>query len=134
MLREQIDRALEVALKAQDSTRLATLRLMSAAVKDRDSFQSGDEKREVNGKQIQFVFTQMLQQREKAMHIYKESGCLELVEKGQVEMEIIREFLPYQLDEVQVEQALLEALAQTKAEKLRDVGKVMAWLKERYAG
>lgn len=93
-------------------------------MKDRDSFQSGDGKSEVNDKQIQSVFTQMLQQREKATHIYKESGCLELVEKGR--MEIIREFLSYQLDEVQVEQALLESLAQTKAEKLRDIGKVIA--------
>ncbi|WP_019222385.1 GatB/YqeY domain-containing protein [Bartonella rattaustraliani] len=134
MLREQIDMALEAALEEQDNARLATLRLMSAAVKDREILQCSEGEQEVDDKQIQSVFTQMLHQREKATHLYEKSGCLELVERGKVEMKIIREFLPYQLDEVQVEQALCEALVQTKAEKLRDIGKVMVWLKERYTG
>ncbi|WP_375610483.1 MULTISPECIES: GatB/YqeY domain-containing protein [unclassified Bartonella] len=134
MLRNQIDGALRAALKAQDSARLATLRLMNAAVRDRDILYYDEGKLEVDDQQIQSVFTKMLQQREELMRAYKESGCLELAERGQAEIEVIREFLSYQLKEMEIEQVLCEALAQTKAEKLRDIGKVMAWLKERYAG
>lgn len=134
MLRDQIDGALKTALKTQDSVRLATLRLMNAAVRDRDILYYDEGKQEVDDQQIQSVFTKMLQQREALMRVYKESGCLELAEKEQAEIEVIREFLPYQLKEIEVEQVICEALVQTKAEKLRDIGKVMAWLKERYAG
>ncbi|WP_139413488.1 GatB/YqeY domain-containing protein [Bartonella mastomydis] len=134
MLRDQIDGALKIALKTQDSVRLATLRLMNAAVRDRDILYYDEGKQEVDDQQIQSVFTKMLQQREALMRVYKESGCLELAEKEQAEIEVIREFLPYQLKEIEVEQVICEALVQTKAEKLRDIGKVMAWLKERYAG
>lgn len=134
MLRDQIDVALKTALKAQDYTRLTTLRLMNAAVMDRDTLYHDEGKQEADDHQIQSVFIKMLQQREELTRIYKESGRLELVAKEQAEMEVIREFLPPQLDEVEVEKVLCEALAQTKAKKLRDIGKVMAWLKERYAG
>ncbi|CAK01962.1 GatB/YqeY domain-containing protein [Bartonella tribocorum] len=134
MVRDQIDGALKAALKVQDSTRLATLRLMNAAVRDRYILYCDEGKREVDDQQIQSVFTKMLQQREALMRAYKESGCLELAEKEQAEIDVIREFLPYQLKEMEVEQVICEALEQTKAEKLRDIGKVMAWLKERYAG
>ncbi|PIT69849.1 GatB/YqeY domain-containing protein [Bartonella tribocorum] len=134
MLRDQIDGALKAALKAQDSIRLATLRLMDAAVRDRDILYYDEGRREVDDQQIQSVFTKMLQQREALMRAHKESGCLELAEKEQAEIDVIREFLPYQLKEIEVEQVICEALEQTKAEKLRDIGKVMAWIKERYAG
>ncbi|WP_244498296.1 GatB/YqeY domain-containing protein [Bartonella doshiae] len=76
----------------------------------------------------------MFQQREALVKIYKEIGRLKLAEKTYTEMSIMREFFPSQLNEMEIEHVLYEALAQIKAARLRDMGKVMVWLKECYAG
>ncbi|WP_455476710.1 GatB/YqeY domain-containing protein [Bartonella sp. B41] len=134
MLRDQIDMALKVALQVQDKARVSTLRLIDVTIRDRDILYRNEGKMGVDDFRVQSVLAKMIEQREKQVCIYKESGRLELAEKEQEEIEIILEFLPHQFDELEVEQALYEALMQTRAKGLRDVGKVMAWLKENYAG
>lgn len=87
MLRDQIDGAFKAALKEQDSTRLAILRLMNAVVRDCDILYYDKGKRKVDDQQIQSVFTKMLQRREALMRFYKKSGCLELEKKEQAEID-----------------------------------------------
>lgn len=134
MLRDDINNALKTAMKEQDKTRLSTLRLINAAVKDRDIANRGEGKAAVDDAELQSILARMIKQREESAKMYDEGGRPELSAAERAEIEIIREFLPRQLDDAEVEKAIADAVEATQAESLRDMGKVMAWLKERYNG
>jgi len=134
MLRDQIANGLKAAMKEQDRMRLTTLRLINAAIKDRDIANRGEGKSAADEGELQAILARMIKQREESAKIYDDGGRKDLAANERNEIVIIREFLPRQLDETEMHKAIDAAIAASSAEGLRDMGKVMSWLKERYAG
>ncbi|WP_139976807.1 GatB/YqeY domain-containing protein [Ochrobactrum sp. CGA5] len=134
MLRQEISQALTTALKAQDKRRMSTLRLILAAVKDRDIANRTAGKDPVGDEELLGILGKMIKQREESARIYEEGSRLELAEAEREEIAIISEFLPQQMTEAEVKQACADVIAEIGAQGLRDMGKCMAVLKERYAG
>jgi len=137
-LREQIGDALKQAMRDKDKSRLSTLRLINAAIKDRDIAQraeggdGGDVGVSSDG--ILQILGKMVKQRQESARAYEEGGRLELAEKERSEIIVIEDFLPKQLDETETTAAVEAAIAKTGAESIRDMGKVMGVLKARYTG
>lgn len=136
MLRDTIDQALKAAMKSRDDkVRVSTLRLINAAIKDRDiAARACDRCDGVSDDEILAILTKMLKQREESAAVY-EKGCrLDLAEQERAEMAVIRDFLPRQLTEAEIEAAVKSVIAELDAKGLKDMGKCMAALKERHAG
>jgi uncharacterized protein len=133
-MRETITAALKHATKAQDKRRMSTLRLVSAAIKDRDIAARTAGKGEATDAELLDLFAKMIKQREESEKIYADAGRAELAKQEGEEIAIIREFLPVQLSEADVHKAVADAIAQAGAASVKDMGKVMAALKASYAG
>ena len=134
-MRTRLNEALKAAMKDKDAPRLSTLRLITAAIKDRDIAKRGEgEGAEVTDDEILAILGKMVKQRQESARVYEEGGRLELAEKEREEVAVIEEFLPRQLDEDEVAAAVRETVAAIGAESIRDMGRVMAALKEKYAG
>lgn len=136
MLREQLDTALKTAMKAKaDKTQITTLRLISAAIKDRDIAARADDRCDgVSDDEILAILTKMVKQREESAAAF-EKGCRpELAEQERAEIEVIRGFLPRQLSEDELTSAIDDIIAEFGASGLKDMGKCMGALKERYTG
>jgi uncharacterized protein YqeY len=133
-MRETITAALKHATKAQDKRRIATLRLMSAAIKDRDIAARTAGKTEATDAELLELFAKMIKQREESEKIYTQAGRTELAKQESEEVVIIREFLPKQMSGEEMEKAIGDAIAKTCAVSMKDMGKVMAELKAGYAG
>jgi uncharacterized protein YqeY len=133
-MRETIAAALKTATKAQDKRRISTLRLVSAGIKDRDIAARGLGKGEATDAELLELFAKMIKQREESEKIYADAGRAELAKQEAEEIVIIREFLPVQLSESDTQKAIAEAIAEACATSVKDMGKVMAALKARYAG
>ena len=133
-MREQITESLTKAIKAQDKRRMATLRLVSAAIKDRDVEARGHGKERVSDDELLQILAKMDKQRDESIGIYEEAGRLELAEQERAEMAIIKEFLPQQMAEEDVSATCAKAVQELDAAGLRDMGKVMAHLKAHYPG
>lgn len=134
MLRDQINEALREAMRAQEKRRTATLRLINAAIKDRDIAARTAGKDGLSDDEIRGLLGKMIKQREESMVIYAENGRPELAEQEREEMEIIKSFLPRQLSEEEVKSACQQVVSDLGACSLRDMGKTMNTLKERYPG
>ena len=133
-MRETITAALKLATKAQDKRRVSTLRLVSAAIKDRDIAARTAGKGEATDAELLELFVKMIKQREESEKIYRDAGRAELAQQEAEEIAIIREFLPKQLSEADTQKAIAAAIAEAGATSVKDMGKVMAALKSRYAG
>ena len=133
-MRETINAALKVATKAQDKRRMSTLRLISAAIKDRDIAARGQGKGEATDAELLDLLAKMIKQREESEKIYADAGRAELAKQEGEEIVIIREFLPKQLSDHDMQKAIAAAMAEAGAASVKDMGKVMAALKARYAG
>ena len=133
-MRETIAQALKDALKNKDKQRTGTLRLVNAAIQDRDIANRGAGKDPVGDDEILQILTKMVKQREESAKAFEEGGRIELAEQERAEIAIIKEYLPSQLGEDEVRRAAQAAVAETGAAGLRDMGRVMAVLKERYPG
>ncbi len=133
-MREIIAEALKTALKAQDKRRTSTLRLINAAIQDRDISNRGSGKDPVSDEDIRLILAKMVKQREESAKAFEDGGRPELAAQERDEIEIIREFLPKQMDDEAVQQAVRDAIAETGAEGLRDMGRVMTALREKFAG
>jgi uncharacterized protein len=133
-MRETITAALKHATKAQDKRRMSTLRLVSAAIKDRDIAARTAGKTEATDAELLELFAKMIKQREESQKIYADAGRAELAKQESEEIAIIREFLPKQLSDKEMEKAIAAAIAETGAASVKDMGKVMAALKAGYAG
>lgn len=137
-MRDRVNAALKDAMRAKEADRLSTLRLINAAIKDRDIAARAEaaegESGQVGEDVILGILGKMVKQRQESARAYEEGGRLELAEKERAEIEIIEEFLPRQLDEKESAAAVEAAIAEVGAESLRDMGKVMAVLKARYTG
>jgi len=134
-LREKVGSALKQAMKDKDSARLGTLRLINAAIKDQDIARRGaDGDNGVDDGEILAILGKMVKQRQESVRAYEEGGRLDLAEQERREIEVIGEFLPRRLDEDEVQAAIEDAIAETGATSIRDMGKVMGRLKEKYTG
>ncbi|MET0168797.1 MAG: GatB/YqeY domain-containing protein [Aliihoeflea sp.] len=133
-MRAQIAEKLKQALKSHEKRRVSTLRLIQAAITDRDIANRGVGKEPVNDEEILQILSKMVKQREESAKAFEEGSRLELAAQEREEIEIVREFLPVQMSENETRAASAEAIAEVGAEGLRDMGKVMAILKERYPG
>jgi len=133
-MRETITAALKAATKAQDKRRISTLRLVVAAIKDRDIAARVLGKNEATDAELLELFAKMIKQREESEKIYADAGRAELAKQEAEEIAIIREFLPKQLSEADMQKAIADAITETGASSVKEMGKVMAALKARYAG
>ena len=133
-MRETINAALKEATKARDARRVSTLRLVSAAFKDRDIAARTAGAELATDAELLELLAKMIKQREESEKIYAEAGRAELAEQESSEVAIIREFLPRQLSDADMAEAIDKSIAETGASGMRDMGKVMGALKGRYAG
>ena len=135
MLRERLNDELKAAMKAREQHRVSTLRLILAAIKDRDVAARGDGNAEGIGEdEILQLLTKMVRQRRESIKLYEEGGRIDLAEREAEEITIIEGFMPRQLDDAEVDKAVREAIGETGATGLKDMGRTMALLKERFAG
>ena len=133
-MREILVAQLKDAMKGGDKRRISTIRLIQAAIKDRDIAARGAGKGPVNDEEIMQILAKMVKQRDESARIYEEANRLELAQQEREEVEIIKSFLPKQLGEDEVKQLCARVVADVGADGLRDMGKCMAALKERYPG
>lgn len=135
LLRDRLQTALKDAMKAKAVDRLSTLRLINAAIKDREIAMRGESGAgEVGEAEILQIMGKMVKQRQESARAYEEGGRLELAEKEMTEIGVIQEFLPRQLSNEEIDAAIAAAVAETGAASIRDCGKVMAALKGKYTG
>ena len=134
-MRTTISTALKEAMKAKDADRLSTLRLINAAIKDRDiAARTEGEEAQVSDDTVLAILGKMVKQRQESARAYEEGGRLELAQKEMKEILIIEEYLPRQLDDAETDAAVAAAIAEVEATSIRDMGKVMAALKGKYTG
>jgi uncharacterized protein YqeY len=134
-LRAQLTVAMKEAMKAKDAKRLATVRLILAALKDRDiAARSETNKDLVSDDDILTLLAKMIKQREESAAAFDAGNRPELAANERDEIAVIRTFMPAQMDEAAMKAAVAKTIAETGAASIKDMGKVMAVLKERYAG
>lgn len=133
-MREQFADALSEAIKNQDKRRVGTLRLINAAIKDRDAANRAAGRDPVGDDEMLHILVKMIKHRIEAAKEYEDSGRLELAEQERDEITVIRELLPPQFEPGEVERVCREVVEATDAKGLRDVGRCMNALKERYPG
>ena len=134
-LRDQLNNAVKDAMKARDQKRLGCLRLVQAALKDRDIAGRTAESREgISDDEILGLLAKLIKSREDSIALYEKGGRPELAAAERDEIAVIREFMPKQMDEGEAKAAIASVIAELGAASLKDMGKVMAALKERCAG
>ncbi len=134
-MRDEISRSMKDALKAGDKIALSTIRLIAAALKDRDITARGNGVSEgISDDEILSMLQTMIKQRRESSAMYRDAGRAELAEAEEKEIKIIQEFLPEQLGDDQIISALETAISQTSAVSVKDMGKVMAYRKQEYTG
>jgi uncharacterized protein YqeY len=135
MLRAQFNDSLKAAMKAHDAPSVSTLRMILSTLKDRDIAARGKGNAEgISESEIQQMLQAMVKQRRESAALYEQGGRPELAAKEMAEVALIESFLPQQLDEAGVEQAVAAAIAESGAAGAKDMGRVMALLRERHAG
>jgi uncharacterized protein YqeY len=134
-LRDQIMQAMKDAMKSGDKLRLSTIRLMQSAIKDKDIASRTDGRNDgVSDAEILEVFTKMVKQRRESADLYEKGGRADLVAQERGEIAVIEEFMPKQLGEAETKAAVEAVVKELGATSVKDMGKVMAALKTKYAG
>lgn len=134
-MRARISEALKDAMRAKEADRLSTLRLINAAIKDKDIALRGEgNDAGVSPADILAILGRMVKQRQESIRAYEEGGRLDLADKERAEIGVIEEYLPRQLSADEVEAAVVAAIALVGAASIRDMGRVMAELKAHYTG
>lgn len=134
-LRTRISAALKQAMKDKNVARLSTLRLINAAIKDKDiDARAAGQDDGVGEGEVLAILGKMSKQRTESARTYEEGGRLDLAERELEEIKVIEEFLPKQLDEAASAQAVDKAISEVGADSIRDMGKVMGVLKAKYTG
>ncbi|MGC6484655.1 MAG: GatB/YqeY domain-containing protein [Candidatus Puniceispirillales bacterium] len=135
MLRDEIQAALKDAIKNGRNKEVSTLRLITAALKDRDiAARSKGNQDGINDDEFLSMLQTMIKQRQESAKLYREGNREELAMSEEAEIETIRRFMPEQMDEAAISAAIAAALEETGAESIKDMGKVMGLLKQRHAG
>lgn len=133
-MRDKVMNEVKAAMKAGDKARLSTLRLIQSAVKDRDIANRGVGKEPASDDEILQLLAKMVKQREESAKAFEEGGRPELAVKEREEIAVIRDFMPAQMDQSEMEAAIRSVIAETGAAGIRDMGKVMAVLRDKFAG
>jgi len=134
-MRKRVTTALKDAMKSKEADRLSTLRLINAAIKDKDIALRGEgDDKTVTDADVLAIMGRMVKQRQESARAYDEGGRIELAEKERSEIKVIEDFLPKQLTEAETEAAVAAAIAAVGADSIRDMGKVMGELKGKYTG
>ncbi len=134
-LRERVNASMKQAMKDKDVARLATLRLINAAIKDQEiAGRVGDGESCVGDPEILAILGKMTKQRQESVRAYEEGGRIDLAEREQEEIAIINEFLPRQLKDDEITAAIDKTIRKTGASSIRDMGKIMGALKAGYPG
>ncbi|MBW9086620.1 GatB/YqeY domain-containing protein [Rhizobium wenxiniae] len=134
MMREKLTESMKEAMKAKDSRRLSTVRLIQSAVKDRDIANRGVGKDAATDDEILQILQKMVKQREESAKIYEDAGRAELATQEREEIAVLKAFMPEQLSDEKVDEIVAAVVAEIGAAGMKDMGKVMATLRERYAG
>lgn len=135
MLRQRLNDALKEAMKARDQRSVSTLRLVLAQLKDRDiAARPAGNASGVGESEIEEMLLKMVKQRQESIVLYKQGNRPDLVQQEEEEIAVIERFMPKQLDEAEAAAAAEAAIAETGAQSIKEMGKVMAKLKERFAG
>jgi len=134
MLRESINDAMKGAMKSQEKLRLSTLRLVNAAIKNADIEARTGGKGPLADDDLLGLLQKMIKQRQESVEIYDKGGRKELADQERGEIEIIKGFLPEQMSEAEAKAAIAAVIKESGAQGIKDMGKVMAALKQAYAG
>ena len=132
MLRDEINNALKDAMKAGDKRRVSTLRLVNAAILQRET--SAAERLTLTDPEILDVMGKMIKQRQESLDIYEKAGRTDLAAQEREEIEIISAYLPKQLSNLEAAEAISTLIKEIEAATLKDMGRTMAALKERFSG
>jgi uncharacterized protein len=134
MIRDDLKAALISAMKAGDKPRTAAIRLIQSAIKNRDIELRGAANPPEDAVLVTEVLQKMIKQRRESIEMYKKGGREELAEAEAAEVAVIEDFLPRQMDEAELVAAIDAIVAETGASAIKDMGRVMAVLKDRHAG
>jgi len=134
MLRDDINNALKGAMKAQDARRVSTLRMVNAAFKNADIEARGSGKGPLSDDELRAQLQKLIKQRQESAELYDKGGRPELAGQERDEIAVITAFLPKQMSDDEIKAAVAAVVTETGAASLKDMGRVMAALKERYAG
>jgi uncharacterized protein YqeY len=133
-MRERFTTEMKEARKAGDKRKLGTVRLIQAALKDKDIELRGAGKGPASEDEILALLQKMIKQRQESIAMYEQGGRPELAQQEKEEAEVISSFLPQQMDEAEVKAAIEAAIAETGAASMKDMGKVVGVLRGKYAG
>ena len=134
MLRDDINNAVKDAMRAKDERKLSTLRMVNSTIKNADIAARGEGKPPLSDADLLSVFQKMIKQRQESVELYDKGGRPELAAQEREEIAIIASFQPKQMSDDEVKAAVAAAVTETGAASMKDMGRVMAALKERYAG
>lgn len=134
MIREQIKSKLVEAMKAKNDKMTGTLRLINAAIKDKDIEARPKGITEIDDSAILSLLQSMIKQRKESIDMYQKGGRMDLAENEQAEIDVIQMFLPKQMSDEEVTSAIKTIIEETGATSIKDMGKVMGVLKSKYAG
>ncbi len=134
MLRENINNSLKEAMKAGDARRVSTLRLVNSAIKNADIEARGQGKGPLADDELLSLMQKMIKQRQESVELYQKGGRPELAAQEQGEIEIISGYLPQQMSDIEAGSVIAALVHEINAQTMKDMGRVMAALKERYAG
>jgi uncharacterized protein YqeY len=134
MLRERFNEDLKAAMKSRDQAAVSTLRMITSTLKDRDIAARPKGVTQVDEAEIVDMLQKMVRQRQESIELYRQGGRQELVDKEQAEIALIERYLPQKLSESEQADAIAKTIAELGATSIKDMGKVMAALKERFAG
>ncbi len=133
-MRQRINDAVKTAMKSGEKARLSTLRLITAAIKDRELGIGGAAPIEVGDAEIVVILQKMVKQRRESIATYEKAGRQDLADQEKAEIAVIEEYLPKQMGEAEAKAAVAALIAELGAAGPKDMGKVMGALKERFAG
>jgi uncharacterized protein len=133
-MRQRFTEAMKEAMKGGDKRRLSTVRMIQAALKDKDIEARGAGKGQASEEEILGLLQKMIKQRQESLAIYEQAGRQELADQEREEVAIIQSFLPRQMDEAETRAAIEAAIAETGAASMKDMGKVIGALRGQYPG
>jgi len=134
MLRDDINNAVKEAMKAKDERKLSTLRMVNSTIKNADIDARGSGKPPLSDADLLAVLQKMIKQRQEAVELYDKGGRAELAAQEREEIAVISAYLPKQMSEDEVKKAIADAIGETGAAGMKDMGKVIAVLRAKYAG
>jgi hypothetical protein len=134
VLREEINAALKIAMKAREQRRVSTLRLINSAIQSADIEAGGQGKAPLADTELLGLMQKMIKQRHESADIYEKGGRPELAQQEREEVEIISAYLPKQMSDIEAGAAISAIVQEINAQGMKDMGRVMAALKERFAG